>query len=284
MCPSASDPTQSGSPDTSPIWLDHCIICRDTHFTPLYPRQFEWLQSCTSCGLTFSQPQASDTQLDEIYDEDYYKTFGFDPDSSSRYRVMKQASFGALLEVAEEHFSPGRLLDVGSALGDLLVAAQDRNWDVHGIEPNLFAVERANELIQDATTHGTLAQLPAEDEPYDFITCVDVIEHLRRPDETLKHMHQRLKQDGGVMIVTNDISSLAAKLMGPKWVHYHLDHLWYFNRQSLKELVQSSGFEVVAVKRARKIFNFSYILGILAHSPNHRFLQRIAQSLSLIHI
>jgi hypothetical protein len=66
--------------------------------------------------------------------------------------------------------------------------------------------------------------------------------------------------------------------MGPCWPHYHVDHLWYFSRQTLPALAEAAGFEILSVPRARKVFNLSYVLGILAHSPNHRALERLAKA------
>lgn len=258
--------------------MPRCILCGGERLWEVYPGDHPWLKQCDGCGLRFAHPQPSDAELARIYDDDYYKTFGFDPASAVRYRSMKQASFGALLAVAERHFRRGRLLDIGSALGDLLVAAQRRGWAATGVEPNGFAAEMAEEVVPGATLHGTLDQLDAREAAFDLVTCVDVIEHLRRPDETLRRMRDVLRPGGGLLIVTNDVQSAASRAMGPRWVHYHLDHLWYFSRRSLGELVQAAGLEVVAVRQARKIFNLSYVLGILAHSPNHRPLQRAARA------
>ena len=140
------------------------------------------MKRCRQCGLTQARPQPSDEELARVYDADYYKTFGFDPLCAARYRTMKQATFDRLLEVAERHFRVGHLLDVGSALGDLLVAGLRRGWEVSGAEPIPFAVRGAEEVAPGATFEGSLEAMSPSDESFDLVTCIDVIEHLRRPD------------------------------------------------------------------------------------------------------
>ena len=264
-------------PSTEPVWLKGCILCGGSRFGSDYPSHFPWLSHCQDCGLRQARPQPSDAELARVYDDDYYKTFGFDPLSAGRYRTMKQASFDRLLEVAERHFRIGRLLDVGSALGDLLAAAIRRGWDVRGVEPIPFAASRADEVAPGATFTGTLEEMDPAEQGFDLVTCVDVIEHLRRPDQTLSRMYRCLRPGGGALIATNDVEDARSRTMGPRWPHYHVDHLWYFSQRTLSALAEAAGFEVVSVQRARKIFNLSYVLGILAHSPNHRALQRFAR-------
>jgi 2-polyprenyl-3-methyl-5-hydroxy-6-metoxy-1,4-benzoquinol methylase len=279
LAPAPAPARQRGAQDVSalPVQMARCIQCGGGRLSAVYPEQHPWLKQCDRCGLRFAHPQPSDDELARIYDADYYKTFGFDPARAGRYRSMKQASFDALLAVVERHFRRGRLLDVGSALGDLILAAQRRGWKASGVEPNRFAAEMADDVVPGATFTGTLEQLD-DDQTFDLVTCVDVIEHLRRPDETLRRMRDVLRPGGGLVVVTNDVQSAASRAMGPRWVHYHLDHLWYFSRRTLAQLVEAAGLEVVAVRQARKIFNLSYVLGILAHSPNHRPLQQAARA------
>ena len=128
-----------------------CRLCAATggvhRLSAKYP---DWLCRCASCGLIFTHPQPEDAELAAIYDADYFQAFGYgsNPDE---YRRMKQAGFRRLLAAAERFVAPGRLLDIGCGLGDLLFVAQSRGWDVTGLEPNPFAIARANELVPAAT-------------------------------------------------------------------------------------------------------------------------------------
>ena len=251
---------QAGVDRLAPV----CGLCGavgcERHLSAKYP---DWLCRCVSCGVIFTHPQPDDAELAAIYDADYFQAFGFgsNPDE---YRRLKQAGFQRLLDAAERFVAPGRLLDVGSGLGDLLIVAQSRGWNVTGLEPNPFAVARADERVPGATVCGGLDDLSGRDEAFDLITCCDVLEHLRHPDGVLCQMRTLLRPGGCVLVTTVNADSWPAQLLGSRWPHLHRDHLWYFNRRTLTRFVELAGFEVLHWTRPRKIFSLSYVLSILA--------------------
>ena len=66
--------------------------------------------------------------------------------------------------------------------------------------------------------------------------------------------------DGCLFVVTPDVSSLAARLMGRRWWHYRLAHIAYFTPDTLTRLLQRCGFEPVATYRPGWRFSLAYIL------------------------
>lgn len=234
-----------------------------------------WLSRCASCGLVFTHPQPDDAELASIYDADYFQTFGYGS-SRDEYHRLKQTGFQRLLDVAERFVTPGRLLDVGSGLGDLLCVARSRGWDVTGLEPNPYAVAQADKLIPGATVCGTLDDLSEADEAFDLITCTDVLEHVRQPDRDLRRMRRLLRPRGCVLITTVNVNSWPARRLGPHWPHFHRDHLWYFHRETLTRFVETAGFEVLHWAVPRKVFSLSYVLSILAAYGPGSVSQRLA--------
>lgn len=260
--------------------VTQCLICGGDDFCTVFPKQLPWLRQCVACGLQSVHPQPSDDELNEIYDGSYYESFGFDAQDGTAYRSMKRVGFRRQLQVAERHFGVGRLLDVGSGPGDMLFAAKQRGWDVTGIEPNAWAVDRADCVVPGSTFCGTFEEFSGSEEAtkrFDLITCSDVLEHLRRPDHVLADMHDLLRPGGGLVLTTIDVRSVAARILGPRWVHYHRDHLWYFDRPTLQGLAEKAGFEVIACRRARKVFHLNYVLSILTASRNFLLAQMLAR-------
>jgi len=270
--------TASKSPDARPLRLKRCILCGNGRFVATMRTRLPWVQQCTRCGLALANPQPSRAELAAIYDEDYYRTFGHDAVGAAGYHRMKEVRFSRLLEVAERHFPVGRLLDVGSALGELLVVGRRRGWRPQGVEPNGYAVGVANQALPGATFHGTIEDYVVRHSGFDLVTCLDVLEHVRRPDQHLRRIHDLLWPGGGLLVTTIDVSSFPACLLGHRWWHYHRDHLWYFSRTSLVALARDAGLEVVTCCRARKIFDMHYILEILARTPNSGLLRRASRA------
>lgn len=267
-----SQPSDSEDAGADSRTVSCCLVCGGIRFVPVFPRRFPWLMKCPGCGLMFVTPQPTDDELAEIYDGEYFAGFGCESEFQAAYLAMKQSSASRFLELAERFVPPGSLLDVGSGLGDLLVAAQRRGWRTWGLDINPYAVELANRFLPGQTVATPFDEFQPTDGSFDLLTCLEVIEHLRRPDLSLRRMFTCLRPGGALLLTTPDTGSLASRLLGAAWWHLHLDHLWYFDRHTLTELVRGAGFEVLRWQRARKVFNLQYILGILGNSANSRGL------------
>ncbi len=209
-------------------------------------------------------PPPGDEELAAVYDAEYYRTFGYDEANEGTYRRAKQATADRLLRLAERWFVPGRLLDVGSGLGDMLRAAGQRGWQARGVEANAYACRVSDRLVPGGALCCRLEELSDDVGPFDLVTGTEVLEHLRRPDEALRRVHRMLRPGGGLLLTLPDVGCLAARVQGPRWWHYHRDHLWYFDRRTLPRLAARAGFEVLACRRAVKVFNLRYVLGVFA--------------------
>jgi SAM-dependent methyltransferase len=227
--------------------------------------------------LGFVDPQPDDAELAGIYDGRYYETFGHFADGGEAYHELKRAWAERFLRQAERHVAPGRLLDIGSALGDLLHVACRRGWQATGVEPNAFAAEQSSRLAPNALIVSSIGQVQAEHAPFDLITCNDVLEHLRRPDEELRRLYHCLRPGGWIVGTTIDRGGLSARLSGSRWVHYHRDHLWYFTRPTLVRLAEAAGFRDIRCRAAWKVYHLDYLLNIFARNQACPSVARLAE-------
>ena len=253
-----------------------CMVCGEPEYTVSFSRRHLWLKRCVRCGFQFADPQPSESELAEIYDADYYQAFGWCDGVRDTYRRMMCCRAERLLQYAEAMFPPSRLLDVGSGLGNLLWVGQQREWKVCGVERNCYAVACADEYVPGATVCCQIEEYGADEEKFGLVTLLDVIEHLRRPDQVLCKLHTLLQPGGGIVISTVDAGCLAARLMGSRWPLYIREHLWYFTRSNLTAIVERAGFTVLECNRARKAFTLHYLLSILSHPQQSPLIRRSA--------
>jgi hypothetical protein len=87
----------------------------------------------------------------------------------------------------------------------------------------------------------------------------DVIEHVRDPRRFLCQTFEILKPGGMIFIATISTRSLTARLLGPYWMEYKPEHLFYFNEFNILTLLKAVGFEETQVTSGRKVMSWSYI-------------------------
>ena len=150
-----------------------------------------------------------------------------------------------------------RLLDVGAGSGVLVEQANRLGWEAEGVEPSAWLAERARE--RGLPVHVGTLPLPALTPPYDVVTLVDVIEHVPDPRALVREAHRLLRPGGLLLVVTPDVSSVAARALGPRWWHYRIAHVGYFNPGTLDLLLSASGFVLEGWRRPAWYFSVDYV-------------------------
>lgn len=222
---------------------------------------------CNDCSLLFVSPRFN---AESIYDESYFSGgahgFGFsdyeiDKTASSKY--LQQLLNWLLLEPLPDGF---KLLDVGAANGFFVELCTYRGINAKGIEISKDAVEWARRLGRHVT-RSTLEDFSSADK-FSVITMLDVLEHTHNPTEFLAAAFMNLEDNGFLLINVPNEGSFSAKLAGKNW-HALLppEHWFYFNKKSLRLLLENSGFEVIKMKSISKSFTLRYIFLTVLNSP-----------------
>jgi 2-polyprenyl-3-methyl-5-hydroxy-6-metoxy-1,4-benzoquinol methylase len=162
-----------------------------------------------------------------------------------------------LLQHVSTYHATGRLIDIGAGSGILVEKALSLGYQAEGIEPSrhLFEVAISRGL---PLHHGILPSSELQG-PYKVATIVDVIEHVEDPVRLLTRAAEVLDEDGLVVVVTPDVDSGAARLLGKRWWHYRIAHIGYFNRATLTYALGRAGLKVVSVSRPTWYFPASYL-------------------------
>ena len=151
----------------------------------------------------------------------------------------------------------GTLLDVGCWTGSFLIAALERGWQPHGVEPSAWASERARARGLDVV-NGTLEAFHAWPGTYRCVAFRDVIEHLADPASALRRTREMLNGSGALYITTPDAGSRLARVLGSRWWSVMPMHVQYFTRASITELLERCGFRVALITTHAKAFSVRY--------------------------
>jgi SAM-dependent methyltransferase len=144
----------------------------------------------------------------------------------------------------------GRALDVGCGPGAFLDVLRGAGWDVAGLEPSAHARKAAASRLGDGVVRSSaLAEARFACGSFDLVTFWDVLEHLPDPLDALHRSRALLAPGGRLVVETQDVRSLAARALGPRWHHYkHGEHLHHFHRGTLRRALRASGFEPLSMR------------------------------------
>jgi len=230
--------------------------------------------SCRDCGFVFANPVPDPEAIAGFYaalaDEEY-----------SQEDEGRGRNFQVILRRLRGFVPPGSsLLDVGAASGIFLNLAREEGYRVTGIEPSAALAADARERYGLELFCGSAEQF-ATREKFMAVTLLDVLEHVTDPDAFLSVLERFLAPGGTLVIVTPDIGSRTARLMGGRWWHFRVAHVNFFNRRSLGRLLERHGFEVVLQKRFAWNFSAYYLLTRLLPFLKGKTLQTRLKKLHL---
>ncbi len=165
--------------------------------------------------------------------------------------------------------TPSSGLDIGSSAGGLSVALAKKGVRMHGIEPSVSGIEvsklrAARKKIDNVDfIQGVGEHLPFEDESFDFVISLAVLEHVQNVDEVISETYRVLKPGGKVYFeVPNNIFPFEAhykmiwfpmmpKFIAKRYVKFRgaypdfLDQLHYMSKFSVMRRFQKAGFSNV---------------------------------------
>lgn len=217
------------------------------------------LVKCENCGLIYESPRFEAAEIIKGYQTSE------DSGHDSQYH-MRVRSFRNALQKQSKHIpAPGaRILDVGTAGGAFLEAAEDYGYDSVGLEPSADLTARAQSRGLNVV-QGTIEVHSFELGSFDMICLWDVIEHVPDPKAALVEIRALLKPDGVVLINYPDIGTWQAKLAGKRFWWILSVHLHHFSRPTLAEICRRTGFEVFRFQRYWQVLEFGYLEQMAAH-------------------
>ena len=242
------------SPETS------CDICAATDsFEPWLEvsvvQVFDrWIHRCRSCGFHQVRPRLTATEILQLYPADY-----FDAESSVGYRDYARE---AQRRRREAYFLsrgrlPGRALEVGCALGFLLVALRQHGFDVAGVDASAFASYYGHTRFEIPITHGVLEDARFDDDTFDLVIQKDLLEHVAAPRAHLHETWRVMKPGGQLWVITPNgqanlrpLAAVASTASPDELPLLDQGHLSFFTESNLRRLFGDCGF---AVERARVI-------------------------------
>lgn len=260
-----------------------CNLCGSSQRQPYCPGNGLGLVRCQNCGLVYVSPRPDPNELYALYGETYFHNdesgvVGYSNYIADEANIRRTAA--RRLKRLSRWIQPGRMLDVGCAVGFFLDEARRQGWQPEGLDVSNFAVDYARTHFDLPARAGSFTGMEFAPESFDLVTMWDVIEHVPDPKAYIQRAAAVLRPGGLLALATPDIESLPARLAGKRWVGYKLseEHVYYFSRRTLAKMLEEAGFEVVEAQHVGKYVTMRLFLDRLSmYAPRLSRLMSLAE-------
>jgi 2-polyprenyl-3-methyl-5-hydroxy-6-metoxy-1,4-benzoquinol methylase len=211
---------------------------------------------CECCGFAHIIPLPQVADKEEFYRNQFYETFSDDyikkhEEDKTWWSIEHNEKYDKFEELLEDTKTRKSLLDIGSGPGYFLKTGADRSWNVQGIEPGISAWQYSHDVLGLNVHHtflktenaGTLGT-------FDVVHMNNVLEHIVNATELLSIAHGIINKGGMISVtVPNDFNRfqeiVSDYLEKGEWWVSPLQHINYFNCQSLENLLIKTGFDPI---------------------------------------
>lgn len=283
------------------IKLKTCPICAHKKFSEFNPQSFFFPSSssseffpnhinniCHNCGIIFLNPTPSDEKLTEYYNSNYrqsqycieYKNKIIDlpvqfPESAHSFLRFKNfLKCIEKLKTKDEVFNFNksyRVLDLGGYQG-MFLNAFSQMFGIKGTVAD-FNMEGINFAKNNFNFNDSFIIQSSENfnvkNKFNLVTMVHSLEHMRNPVSTLHHLKKNVLKNNGYIYI--EVPNLFGSALSDP------THFFTFSTQSLKFVLNKSGFEVCDIftssnEHAPMIVNNEQLVIIcMAKSSNKTF-------------
>lgn len=236
-----------------------CPACGGTRSAPAWMKYELNYLTCLECQTIYISPRPPSATLDDYYRHSenyaYWNDVIFPASEAARREKLFRPRAERVVEICGRHaITGGTLLEIGAGFGtfgeevtrlhffDRFIAVEPT--------PHLAATCRSRglEVLESPIEHVSLP-----DGSIDVIASFEVVEHLFSPKEILQKA-RRLLRPGGVMIVSVPSSGgFDVMLLREKSSSVDVEHLNYFNNESLARLFEDCGFTTLEVLTPGKL-------------------------------
>lgn len=179
----------------------------------------------------------------DVYDERYLDIL------TRKGRILGQHGrwflYSYLSRKLREFSEGSTLLEVGFGSGYSLQRFEKRYRTI-GLDISAIGIKSVRTFCKRTLfLQASAEKIPLRSNSCDIIIAMDIVEHLRSPEEFLRCAKAVLKKDGLVFVSTPNADSVGAKLKGPNWAGSRAPgHVGVRHAPEWRAMVKSNGFAI----------------------------------------
>lgn len=235
--------------------LTQCPVCKGNSFQHFLnvkdysvTQETFTLDQCKDCGFIFTNPRPTESEIGKYYAfEDYISHTNTNKGFINKaYQWVRNYTLNQKKNLVEKlNNGKGTITDIGCGTGHFLKTCKENGWKVNGSEPS----DDARKIATDQTQQEIKTQVYDLKTTSDVVTLWHVLEHVHQLDKTLQHIESLVKKGGHLIIALPNHKSWDAQAYNEHWAAYDVPrHLYHFDRDTVKKLIEQHGFKLTEVK------------------------------------
>lgn len=228
-----------------------CKVCKNinTHkFILKFKKNGLSIVQCVECNFIFIPPYfRKDIDYKNYKDETVLKTIIEGNDWLKIQRHLLR------FKTLKKYQANGKLFDLGAGWGHFLYTGKLLGYEIEGIEMAEMPYKYATEYLKLPVLNKDFFDYKPKTSYYNLLTMWDVLEHIDNCDEVIEKSFSMLNKGGFLILQVPQIDSFIAKRQKESWQAMGLDHVNYFSKKTITELLEKKGFKVIKIKSSIEV-------------------------------
>lgn len=194
---------------------------------------------CDKCGFAFADTPSTQDDYNAYYSSDNCYA-----DEGEVKKNAKQQSVKAIADFIEKFVEKDEsVIDIGCGSGDLLLELKNRGYiNVCGVDPSPKSIEVIKKKGIKGKVANAFDKVNEDIEKSDVVISTCVMEHICDLNGFIEAIKGYIKDKGKLLIVVPAVEGFG-KYYQSKPNYFNHEHINYFSKQSLINLLGANGFE-----------------------------------------
>lgn len=218
-----------------------CLICNNSKISSVITRPIGGrIIECATCGHYMLWPVLSDQEVLELY-----KNSNILSPQKVGSAIFDNVAFKLLLR--SDKRKNLEVLDVGCGLGEFLDVATKYGHNACGIEITKSLVDELNNLGYKVF-HKSLLEFSKYGIQFDWVSCLNVIEHVNNPLETFSMLANLVKPGGRLVLQTPNAKAISQYRNETYGLFIDKEHLNYYLPEQIVRIFNTYNFSKKIIK------------------------------------